>query len=71
MRMSIALEQLYVDGVRKQDAEQFLMDIAEQLEQLDAIIKNRTNHEISKLFQEQQQEMEKVETTIENLLQYR
>lgn len=71
--MSFALQQqLYVaDGIKKQDTEKLLIEIAEQLEQLDAIIKNRTDHEIWKLFQKQQQEMEIVETTIGNLLQYR
>lgn len=69
--MSFALQQLSTaDGAKKKDTEQLLMAIAEQLEQLDAIIKNRTDHEVWKLFHKQQQEMKTVEKKIGNLLQY-
>lgn len=68
--MGVALKRLeLIDGRTKEEAEKALMVIAGQLEGLDDLVKIRTDHEVWKLFQKQQQEIQQAEKAVLQLLQ--
>lgn len=70
--MGLALENIYPKkGVTKCEVEVSLNEITSQLDHLDEKLKNRIDNEIWKLFQVEQQEINKVEKRVANLLEYK
>ncbi|MCM3738896.1 hypothetical protein M3210_01315 [Oceanobacillus luteolus] len=70
--MAIALKRFQsAEGMNKEEVEKVLLHIAYQLEKMDQQLKVRTDNETWRLFQEQQQEVYKVELTIKELLPYK
>lgn len=60
-----------VHGEEKKQVEETLTMMISKLDRIENELKNRTDHEVWKLFQLQQAQIQKVETRITYLLQYK
>lgn len=70
--MGLALEKIFQnEGVAREDVQASLYRLSKQFNQLEETLKNRFDHEIWKLVQQEEEHIKSVEKHIANVLQYK